>query len=80
MPAKRVEEGERASEALVAAMLSALRQAPDTRVDYAEVVDAETLQPLSAPAEPGQRLLCAVAVYFGQTRLIDNAFVPVPAR
>lgn len=39
------------------------------RPDYIETVDAETLQPAVDFTKP---VLIAVAVYFGQTRLIDN--------
>jgi pantoate--beta-alanine ligase len=55
-----------------------LAQVPDGEVEYAEVVDANTLQPVEHLA-PGQEVLAAVAVYFGDTRLIDNDFVQVPA-
>lgn len=45
--------------------------APLARIDYLEIVHAETLQPLAtlSPAEPA---LLAMAVFFCQTRLIDN--------
>jgi pantoate--beta-alanine ligase len=39
------------------------------RIDYVEIVDAETMQALETVVEPA---LCAVAVYIGETRLIDN--------
>ncbi|MHC4854987.1 MAG: pantoate--beta-alanine ligase [Planctomycetota bacterium] len=39
------------------------------RIDYVEIVDAEILQPLDAL---DGRVLVAVAVFFGRTRLIDN--------
>ncbi len=39
------------------------------RIDYVEIVDAETLQPRELVTASS---LLAVAVYFGQTRLIDN--------
>ncbi len=74
----RVEAGEQQISALVEAMRKQLEQAPDATVQYAEVVDAHTLQPLQR-IEPGQHVLAAVAVYFGNTRLIDNAFVRAPA-
>lgn len=44
-------------------------EAPLARIDYVELVDAETLHPLEA-AKPNS--LVALAVYFGKTRLIDN--------
>jgi pantoate--beta-alanine ligase len=39
------------------------------RVDYASLVDAEELQPVDTVTRPA---LCAVAVFFGSVRLIDN--------
>jgi pantoate--beta-alanine ligase len=73
-----IEGGEQDPDAVVRAMDEALSQAPDGEVEYADVVDAHTLQPVEHLA-PGQDVLAAVAVYFGDTRLIDNAFVQVPA-
>ncbi len=72
-----LEEGEQEAEAVVRAMENKLAAAPDGEVEYAEVVDANTLQPTDHLA-PGQDVLAAVAVYFGDTRLIDNTFVEVP--
>lgn len=71
-------EGEQEGRALVEAMRRILGRALDAEVQYAELVDAETLQPVSRVA-PGQEVLAAVAVYFGNTRLIDSAFVRRPA-
>lgn len=73
----RILQGEQRSEALVESMLSRLGGAPDAEVQYAEVVDAETLQPVGELPK-GRTVLAAVAVYFGNTRLIDSAFVRVP--
>jgi len=47
-----------------------LKVAPEARLDYLEVFDPETLQPLRQ-AKRGSHL--ALAVYVGKTRLIDNA-------
>jgi pantoate--beta-alanine ligase len=44
-------------------------EAPLGRIDYVELVDSETLQPV-ATVRPNS--LLAVAVFFGKTRLIDN--------
>jgi pantoate--beta-alanine ligase len=44
-------------------------EAPLARIDYVDVVDAETLQPIDSV---NPKALIAVAVYFGKTRLIDN--------
>lgn len=72
-----IEGGEQEAKAVVGAMDAALSEAPDGEVEYAEVVDANTLQPVDHLA-PGQEVIAAVALYFGDTRLIDNAFVQVP--
>jgi pantoate--beta-alanine ligase len=74
---ERIQEGEQAGNAVVRAMRKTLGQAPDAEIQYAQVVDAHTLQPVDRIA-PGQEVLAAVAVYFGDTRLIDNAFVTAP--
>ncbi len=71
-------KGEQRREALVETMHSILRCEVDARVEYAEVVDADTLQPMEVIA-PGQRVLVAVAAYFGNTRLIDSVFTQAPA-
>jgi pantoate--beta-alanine ligase len=75
---KRILGGEQRPTAIVEAMRHELAQAPDAKVQYAELVDTTTLAPVSE-LEAGQEVLAAVAVYFGDTRLIDNAFVQVPA-
>ena len=41
------------------------------QVDYVEVVDACTLQPLSGDVR-GMEVLAAAAAFFGRVRLIDN--------
>jgi pantoate--beta-alanine ligase len=46
-----------------------ISEAPLARIDYVDLVDAETLQPIDL-LKPNS--LLAVAVYFGKTRLIDN--------
>lgn len=75
---KRIERGEHDPEGLVGAMLRRIEAAPLARVQYAEVVDAHTLHPLER-LETGRRVLVALAVYFGTTRLIDNLLLDVPA-
>ena len=45
---------------------------PGARLDYAEVRDAETLDAIAVLTLPA---LAAVAVYFGNTRLIDNTIL-----
>ncbi len=74
-----VRQGEVRPQMLIDLMQGILAEASGARVQYAEVVDAETLQPLDGIC-PGQRVLMAVAVYFGSTRLIDNVFVRAPVK
>jgi len=73
-----IKEGEQDVDAVVDAMATALATAPDAEVQYANVVDAHTLQPVER-LSPGQDVIAAVAVFFEKTRLIDNAFVTVPS-
>ena len=54
---------------LVAAVRQKIESAPLARIDYAELVGADDLQPRLTIAP---RSLLAVAVFFGQTRLIDH--------
>ena len=50
-----------------------ISRVPLARIDYVELVDAETLQPIDSVKSNS---LLAVAVYFGKTRLIDNILLP----
>lgn len=63
--------GETDGDALRAAVRSAL-EVPGVEVDYAEVVDPATLEPVRHAA-PGA--VCAVAARVGRTRLIDNGIL-----
>ena len=62
--------GERDPQKIAAAMRSLIAQAPDARLDYASIVDDETLQPLAGPIV--RPALAALAVWVGKPRLIDN--------
>lgn len=55
--------------ALEASLNAELSAVPGARVDYARIVDAENLQPLARLDRPA---VAAVAVFLGDTRLIDN--------
>jgi pantoate--beta-alanine ligase len=50
----------------------AINEAPLTRIDYVELIDAETLQPVEVP---GPNTVLLVAAFFGKTRLIDNIWL-----
>jgi pantoate--beta-alanine ligase len=64
-----VETGLRDGPALVQALKTRIATAPAARLDYAAVVDLNTLRPVERLAG---KVLVALAVYFGNTRLIDN--------
>lgn len=61
--------GEKSASDVVTLVRKAVNEAPLARIDYAEVVDAETLQPVQIP---GPDTVLLMAVFFGNTRLIDN--------
>jgi pantoate--beta-alanine ligase len=64
--------GERRAQALVAAARQTFAAEADVRVDYLELVNWATLEPVEIAA-PGS--LFAVAAWVGATRLIDNSVV-----
>jgi pantoate--beta-alanine ligase len=66
---RRVEAGERDADSLRKLMAERVRVTPGAVLDYAEIVDADSLQPLDRLNGPA---LAALAVKFGATRLIDN--------
>ena len=70
---------EQPAEPVVRRMHRILDTASSAETQYAEVVDASSLQPVEQLV-PGQDLLAAVAVFFGETRLIDGAFVTAGRR
>ncbi len=58
--------------ALQSGLRAELEAIPGARVDYADIVDDDDLQPLARLDRPA---LAAVAVFLGTTRLIDNLTV-----
>jgi pantoate--beta-alanine ligase len=65
--------GERSAPVIIAAARKIVETAPLGRIDYLELVNADTLQSLES-VQPNS--LIALAVFFGQTRLIDNIRIP----
>jgi pantoate--beta-alanine ligase len=68
----QVEQGERCVRKLIAAGKQVMAEEPAVRLDYFEVVDPDTLEPVS---DAGKGALVAMAAYVGTTRLIDNLLV-----
>lgn len=66
---ERVAAGERDVARLEGYLQAELATIPEAQLDYARIVDAETLQPLQTVDRPA---VAAVAVFLGSTRLIDN--------
>ena len=69
----RFDQGERSAIALIAAGKQILAQEPGARLDYFEIVDPATLDPMQ---ELTSTALVAVAAVIGNTRLIDNILLP----
>lgn len=61
--------GNKSAREIVELVSKVIDEAPLARIDYVEVADSETLQPLET-VRPNS--LIALAVSFGKTRLIDN--------
>jgi pantoate--beta-alanine ligase len=67
-----ISRGERDALRLAAAMRDALRTEPLAAPDYAELADAETLEPVTRLRG---KCLALLAARFGSTRLIDNLLI-----
>ena len=66
---KMVSDGETDSKTITDAMKRNIETEPLARIDYVKIVDALTMQQAEKIENP---ILCAMAVYIGKTRLIDN--------
>ena len=70
-----VEQGERDTSKIIAAMQEFLSKYDRIKVEYIEIVDKEELNPIER-LEKGEALI-AIAAYLGKARLIDNISVKV---
>ena len=61
--------GEKNAAKVVAEIRKVIENEPLAKIDYVELVDWNTLKPVETVSG---EVLCAVAVYIGKTRLIDN--------
>lgn len=71
-----IEKGERDASELRAAMHRILDAERLARVDYAEIVDADSFEPVTRLSRTAYALL---AVFIGKTRLIDNLLIELSA-
>lgn len=69
---KLIEQGERSTARLVDSGRAEFAAEPLVRLDYFEVVNPDTLDPIQETCEGA---LIAVAAYVGSTRLIDNLLI-----
>ena len=69
---KLVKEGEKDSQKIKEEMEKFIYSFPFTKVQYIEFVDPQTLDPIDKINKP---VLCALAVYVGKARLIDNMLI-----
>ncbi|MBQ1538876.1 MAG: pantoate--beta-alanine ligase [Ruminococcus sp.] len=66
-----VKNGETDAAKITGEMTKLIESEPLAKIDYVKMVDAATMQQIPALDRPA---LCAIAVYIGKTRLIDNFF------
>jgi len=66
-------KGERSAQEIVGAARQVIEKSPFARIDYLDLVNSDTLQSIETVESSS---LMALAVFFGQTRLIDNVRLP----
>ena len=66
-----VRSGEKNCDTILSQMKSLIEAEPLARIDYVKMVDCATMQQIPTLDRPA---LCAMAVFIGKTRLIDNFF------
>ncbi|NLG86753.1 MAG: pantoate--beta-alanine ligase [Firmicutes bacterium] len=69
-----IEAGERNVHSVREAMVKEIERQPNTRIDYIAICDPSTLVPVD---QIKNQVLLALAVWIGNTRLIDNVLVEV---
>jgi pantoate--beta-alanine ligase len=69
---REIASGERDAAHLIVALRKVLDAEPGVVLDYAEIVDAETLEPVVSLR---RKCYALIAAFVGSTRLIDNALI-----
>lgn len=69
MGKEMIESGEKDAKKIVDKIKNEIEKEPAAKIDYVEIVDFNSLETIETVKKP---LLCAMAVYIGKTRLIDN--------
>lgn len=70
-----IKNGERNKDKIIQYIKDVILAEKLTQIDYVEIVNADTLEPIKSTLE--NKILIALAVKIGQTRLIDNVIVEV---
>ncbi len=73
---KKIRTGARSAEKIKGSIRKALASVTRGRIDYAEIVDAASLEPV-VQLKKGQKIELALAVFFSKTRLIDNRIIKI---
>lgn len=69
---KMIENGEKSSKAVIDAIISNIKTEPMADIEYIKIVNLDTIKPTDTTEGS---ILCAAAVRFGKTRLIDNFII-----
>jgi pantoate--beta-alanine ligase len=75
--ARRISAGERSAAAVRQAATATINQSAALRLEYLEIVDPATMQPVEEVSRP---VRIAGAIWLGSTRLIDNVLVSPPGQ
>ena len=67
-----IENGEKSADTIVSAIKAEIDKEVLAKIDYVEIVDLNSLENVDEINTP---ILCAMAVYIGKTRLIDNFII-----
>ena len=74
MAESMIEAGEKDGQVILDMITDRIKSKTHTRIDYVEIVDGEMLKPVR---ELSGNILIALAVFAGETRLIDNVILEV---
>ena len=66
---KLIEDGELSSKSIINSITQTINSEPMAKIDYVNVVDSASIEPVEII---GSSVLVAIAVFIGNTRLIDN--------
>ena len=72
--ARRIQAGERSASKIIAGIHKAITEQSNGKIQYVACVDAITLEPLKRLKG---KVLIALALLLGKTRLIDNVIIPI---